>query len=282
MQLKDILVHLDATEQATTRLRLAADLARRHDAHLTGLHVVDVEIPAFATTDASGGGAALVELLERMRRDALAAAAGVEAAFRERLRLDGLAGEWRLVEGVAAEQVALHARHADLAVVGQEDPDGGPPEAGAVLEQALFSSGRPVLVVPYAGRFEAVGRTVLVGWNAGREAARAVNDALPLIARAASTTVLAVNPRQGPDGHGDQPGADIALHLARHGLKVAVERTVAPDVPDGDVLLNRAAELGADLLVVGAYGHSRLRELVLGGVTRTLLRQMTVPVLMSH
>jgi hypothetical protein len=158
-----------------------------------------------------------------MRRAALAAAARVEAAFRERLRLDGVAGEWRLVEGIAAEQVALHARYADLAVIGQEDPDGGPPAAGAVIEGALFSSGRPVLVVPYVGRFETVGRRVLIGWDAGREAARAVNDALPLIARAESSTVFAVNPRRGPGGHGAEPGADIAQHLARHGLKVEVE-----------------------------------------------------------
>ncbi|MBD0272298.1 MAG: universal stress protein [Acetobacteraceae bacterium] len=264
------------------RLRLAAELARRHDAHLTGLYLVDTMLPIMVPGDPSGG-AAVAELLARGQEDALAAAAKAEAAFRERLRLDGLAGEWRQVEGSAPAQVALHARYADLVVVGQDDRDSGRDwPANAVLEQALFSSGRPVLAVPYAGRFESVGRRVLVGWNASREAARAVNDALPLIAEAESTTVLAVNPKRGPHGHGEEPGADIALHLARHGLKVSVEHAAAADVSAGDLLLNRAAELSADLLVVGAYGHSRLWELVLGGVTRTLLRQMTVPVLLSH
>jgi nucleotide-binding universal stress UspA family protein len=168
-------------------------------------------------------------------------------------------------------------------VVGQEDPDGGgTPNAGALLEQALFSSGRPVLVVPFAGRFESLGRRVLIGWNASREAARAVNDALPLIAQAEIATVLAANPRRGLGGHGEEPGADIARHLARHGLKVEVQHVVAPEIAAGDILLNAAAESVADLLVVGAYGHSRLREMVLGGVTRTLLRQMTLPVLLSH
>lgn len=284
MALKDILVHLDATEQSRTRLRVATALAQEHDAHLTGLHVVDVTLPMFVAGDASGGGAALAELIEQMRQDALADAARIEAEFREQLRRDGLAkGEWRMVEGSAPDVVALHARYADLAIVGQEDPEGGSPAgAGAIIEAALFASGRPVLVVPHAGRFETVGRKVLIGWNASREAARAVNDALPLIARADVATVLAANPDSTPGGHGDQPGADIALHLARHGLTAEVEHLVAPEVPDGDLLLNRASELSADLLVVGAYGHSRLRELVLGGVTRTLLRQMTVPVLMSH
>ncbi|WP_254453648.1 universal stress protein [Siccirubricoccus sp. G192] len=196
-------------------------------------------------------------------------------------------GEWRLVEGMTAEQVTLHARCADLLVVGQEDPDGGPPFAGPVLERALFSSGRPVLVVPHAGRFETVGRRVLLGWNASREAARAANDALPLMADAEVVTVLAVNFRRDQDGYGDaaesaEPGSDIALHFARHGLKAEVQHAVAPGLDAGDMLLNQAADLSADLLVVGAYGHSRFREMVLGGVTRTLLRQMTVPVLMSH
>ena len=161
-------------------------------------------------------------------------------------------------------------------------PDDGQPSAQAILEATLFSSGRPVLAIPYAGRFETLGRRVLVGWNASREASRAVNDALPLLAGASSVVVTAVNPRRGLDGHGEEPGADIALHLARHGLKVEVEHTVAPEIEAGELLLNRAAELSSDLLVVGAYGHSRLRETILGGVTRTLLKQMTVPVLLSH
>jgi nucleotide-binding universal stress UspA family protein len=283
MRLKDILVHLDASEEAGTRLRLAADLARRHDAHLTALYVVELAMPVLVAGDPTGGGAALAELLEGMRQDSLADAARIEAEFRERLRLDGIAGEWRLVEGIAAEAVTRQARSADLVILGQENPEGGQAGAAAILEGTLFDSGRPVLAIPYAGRFETLGRRVLVGWNASREAARAVNDALPLIARADSTTVLSVNPRGGgPDGEGDQPGAEIALHLARHGVKVEVARTVAPEVGEGDVLLNRAADMGADLLVVGAYGHSRMRELVLGGVTRTLLRHMTLPVLLSH
>ncbi|MBR0683728.1 universal stress protein [Roseomonas eburnea] len=281
MALKSILVHLDGTDAAKSRLRLAVDLARRHRAHLIGLYVVDVMLPIMAAADAASG-AVLADLLERMRTDALEEASGVEAAFREALRRDDLAGEWRCVEGAAPELVALHARYADLAMLGQANPDDGQPSASAIVEATLFGSGRPVLVIPYAGTFETLGRRVVVGWNASRESARAVNDALPLLAGAASVVVTAVNPRLGLEGHGEEPGADIALHLARHGLKVEVEHTLAPEIDAGDLLLNRMAELSADLLVVGAYGHSRLRETILGGVTRTLLKQMTVPVLMSH
>jgi nucleotide-binding universal stress UspA family protein len=281
MQLKDILVHLDATEQAHARLALAAQLAREHDAHLTGLGIVDLVLPITMAADASGG-AVLADLLETMRQQALEQAALTQAMFQETLRREGLAGGWRLVEGAAAETLALHARYADLVVLGQHDPAGSQPDSTALLEAALFDSGRPVLVVPHAGRFGRVGQRVLVGWNASREAARAVHDALPLLAQAASVTLLVVNPRRGPDGHGEEPGADMAAHLARHGLKVRAELAVLPEVADADALLNRAAELSADLLVVGAYGHSRLREFVLGGVTRTLLAQMTLPVLMAH
>jgi nucleotide-binding universal stress UspA family protein len=122
----------------------------------------------------------------------------------------------------------------------------------------------------------------LVGWNASREASRAVHDALPLLAKAESTCVFLANPKRGLAAHGEEPGADIARHLARHGLKVEVAKTIADDVADSALLLNHASDMGADLLVMGAYGHSRLREFILGGVTRSLLREMTVPVLLSH
>jgi nucleotide-binding universal stress UspA family protein len=136
--------------------------------------------------------------------------------------------------------------------------------------------------VPYAGDGATLGETVLVAWNASREAARAVNDALPLLQQARAVTVLAVNPLGGIAGDGDVPAADIALHLARHGVKAEAAHTVAPDIPEGDAILDYAADIGADLVVAGGYGHSRMREFVFGGVTRSLLTEMTVPVFLSH
>ncbi len=145
-----------------------------------------------------------------------------------------------------------------------------------------MTSGRPVLVVPYIGPGKSVATHVLVGWNASREATRAVNDAIPLLQRAKKVTVLAVDPEGGTEGHGEVPSADISLHLARHGIKVEAAQTVTGDIDVGDALLSRASDLGADLIVVGAYGHSRMREFILGGVTRHLLQHMTVPILISH
>ncbi|MBV8576692.1 MAG: universal stress protein, partial [Acetobacteraceae bacterium] len=178
---------------------------------------------------------------------------------------------------------ALHARYADLAILGQLDPDRVETELIRPRpEQVALASGCPVLIVPYAGHFDKLGRRVLIAWSATREAARAVKDAMPFLTSAELVTVLTIDPREGPHGHGELPGADIALHLARHGVKAQIERTVSAGVPVGEALLSRAADLGVDLIVMGAYGHSRAREVLLGGATRSVLRSMTVPVLMSH
>jgi len=277
MKLCDILVQLDASPRARIRLDLAVALARQHRAHLTALHVIDVALPVMAMGD--GGGAVIAELMEQMRQTALKAGAQLQAAFQEAIRREGIMGEWRQVEGSAAELVALHGRYADLLVLGQDDPES---DHAGLLEAVLFDSGRPVLAIPFAGTFPQIGRRVLVGWNASREASRAVHDALPLLAKAESACVFLANPKRGLGAHGEEPGADIARHLARHGLKVEVAKAVADDVADSALLLNHASDMGADLLVMGAYGHSRLREFILGGVTRSLLREMTVPVLLSH
>lgn len=284
MSLRDILVHLDTTPRSAVRLALAADLAARHGAHLVGLGILDIPsadlfrgstMPLLPTSPE--------QVVDRMRSDAAAALAPVEAMFRERLQRDGLSGEWRRAEGNRAATLAMHARYTDLTVVGQPNRFEAHDEADdAMLESAVLLSGRPVLAVPFAGEYPSVGRRVLVGWNASREAARALHDAIPLLTRAEAVTVLAINPRHGIGGHGDVPAADVAAHLARHGIKVEAAHTVAKDIADGEALLSYAADIGADLIVAGAYGHSRMRELVFGGVTRTLLAEMTSPVLLSH
>jgi nucleotide-binding universal stress UspA family protein len=282
MALKDILVHLDVTPRSKVRLDIAAGLAIKCGAHLTGVHVIDIPSANYFY------GAAMPfvpvnpeEIVDRMRADAAEAAAPIEAAFRDCLRRNGLQGEWRLVEGSPATMVALHARYADLTVVGQPNSY-EPQDSDAVTVTTVMTSGRPVLAIPFAGDFPTLGERVLVAWNASREAARAVNDALPLMATAKQVTVLAINPQRGIGGLGDVPAADIALHLARHGVKAEAAHTVAKDISDGEALLSYAADIGADLIVSGAYGHSRARELVFGGVTRTLIAEMTAPVLLSH
>lgn len=285
MGLKDILLHHDTTEQASARLDVAVELARRHQAHLTALHVIDVALPVNIAAASHGGAAVMAHWIEEQRTEILAAADQLRQDFLARLDREGIAGEWRQPEGPVAETVALHARYADLAIIGQKNPDLASPgryDVSRVPEQVLFSSGRPLLVVPYAGHFGTVGRNVLVGWNASREAARAVNDALPLIAAAERTTVLAINPSRGIRDDGGEPAADIALHLARHGRNVTAAHTVADGIGEGDVLLNYAADIGADLLVMGGYGHARVRELIMGGATRSILDHATIPVLLSR
>jgi nucleotide-binding universal stress UspA family protein len=283
---KDILVHLDEGPRSATRLKVAVDLARRQGAHLTGIFVLD--IPGSDLFYGAGmpyaGGGGMSEMVNSLRAETAARADTMGQEFRDAVRRQGLEGEWRVVDGDTVALLALHARYADLTVLGQpnaEDPFKGP-SADAVLVNVMMSSGRPVLAVPYAGVFEQVGERVLIAWNASRESTRAVNDALPILRGAKTVTVLAVNPRHGIEGHGDVPAADIALHLARHGVKAEAAHTIARDISEGDALLSYAADLGVDLIVCGGYGHSRAREMVFGGVTRTLLQEMTVPMLLSH
>jgi len=278
---KDLLVVLDAAADARGRIDLAVALAERFAAHLVGLY----PIPSAALPPAAGYAdlAALEPVYRAWRARALEQVEKTRESFEHAAQLRGIAREWRAAaEGWDADP-ALHARYADLTILGQRDPDDD--EMALIRprpERVTLASGRPILVVPYAGKFETIGRCVLVAWNASREAARAVADAMPLLTKADAVTVLAVDPQFGPDGHGDLPGADIALHLARHGVKAQIERSVSAGVPIGELLLSRVSDLGADLLVMGAYGHSRARELLLGGATRSILASMTMPVLMSH
>jgi nucleotide-binding universal stress UspA family protein len=273
MSYKTILVHLDEQPRRKERLELGLQLAGRFDAHLVGLFALaSARVPSYALAEAG----ALVQEIETRRR--LEAARAAETEFREAQRRAAAKGEWRVSMDDALAAVRLSARYADVAIVGQPEPDDLP--AVGFAGELLLSIGRPVLFVPYAGRFPDAGKRVLIAWNASREATRAVSDALPLIARAEAVEVVAFDPRQGE--HGDVPGADLALYLARHGVKATAARQSAPDVDIGAQLLSRAADTSADLIVMGGYGHSRLRELVLGGATRSVLQAMTVPVLMSH
>lgn len=272
MTYKTILVHLDENPRRAERLQLAATLAGRFDAHLVGLFALGAaRIPSYALAEA---GPVIRDIEERRRGQAARAA---EEEFRQAERRGGGKSEWRLSTQDAAAAVRLSARYADLAVLGQPQPDQGLERS--FVEEVILSAGRPVLMVPYAGRFADTGKRVLVAWNAGREAARAVTDALPLLGKAQAVEVVAF----GAEGdHGEVPGADLALFLARHGVKATAARQSAPGVDIGNQILSRAADVNADLIVMGAYGHSRLRELALGGATRSVLDAMTVPVLMAH
>lgn len=277
MSYKTILVHLDPRPRSAARLALAGRLAAMFDAHLVGLYAPGApRIPSYALAEA---GPALRDLVEKRTVDA---AREAERRFRGASAALGEArAEWRAAEGDAAHALRLSARYADLVVAAQPQAEDEGDMIGLADELAL-SAGRPVLFMPYAGDYPAVGKRVLVAWDGGREAARAVSDALPLLRRADAVEVAVFDPQRARRNHGAQPGADIALYLARHGVKVAVHTQSGAGYDVGAQILSRAADTSADLIVMGAYGHARVRELVLGGVTRTVLQAMTVPVLMSH
>jgi nucleotide-binding universal stress UspA family protein len=270
---KTIMVHLDSGTRRPERLELACRLAEDYDAHLIGLFALEpLHIPA-----APEAAPMLIEI-ERERREQAEAEARDE--FNEKMRKEGwLKSEWRST-GDSLAAVRLHARYADLVIAAQPDSDGGVPDWFA--HELVMTAGRPILFVPSAGHFEQIGRRIFVPWNASREAARAVWDGLPFLAAADESEVVTFDPEKLGLGSIDLPDPDIGADLARHGAKVRVANEPTAGIDVGSLILSRSADMAADLIVMGAYGHSRLREIVLGGATRKLFESMTVPTLMSH
>ncbi|HXZ09372.1 MAG TPA: universal stress protein [Paraburkholderia sp.] len=275
MTYRTSLVHLDDSAHSDARIEFALELAERYDAHLIGLYVVcqDMFGPLVKTRDRLR--LALIEAQARERSERARArflAAGQRAAR---------AVEWRAPEGAAVEVTTLHARHADLVIVGQHNPD-DPASwiARHFPDDVVMACGRPVIVLPHAGHVRSFADNVLIAWDGSREAARALADALPLLRHARFVTVTTVNR---PHGEDRPQGIDVAAFLQRHGIEASF--AILPrlaGVSTGKMLLDRMSDLHVNLLVMGAYGHRRIEERVLGGVTRTLLETMTVPVLMSH
>ena len=276
MALKNLLVLIDNTKAAATRVTYAAALAAKHDAHLTGLYVkAPMHIPGFAMAQMQS------EVRDIQQKLMNEAADEARAMFEDQMRRDGREdrSDWRVARGDAETAAEILVRYADLVIAGQLDPSEGHRPDAIDPGDLVLACGRPVLMVPYAYRLEAVGERVLVAWSATRESARAVSDSMAILEQANHVTVLAVNP--GPE-LGDEPCADISLHLARHGVDAEAAHLHVDDIGPGDAILSRAVDLSIDLIVMGAYGRSRLRELILGGVTRHMLQHMTVPVLMAH
>jgi nucleotide-binding universal stress UspA family protein len=289
MSYKTLLVHLDDSRHSAARMAVALDLARRFDAHLIGLYVVSQDLfqPLFKLDDSLR----LSTLEEQhVQRQLSAQTAFLDAAQRAAHNV-----EWRAPQGPAIETATLHARHADLLILGQRDPeDPASYVARHFIEDLLMDSGRPALVLPYAGKVAAtIGENVVIAWDGSREAARALSDSLALIKRARFVTIESVGRHGNDSGNGNRSNAaqhdpapaaiDVAAFLERHGIHASFSTTPAvAGVSTGTTLLNRVADLHADLLVMGAFGHPRAQERVLGGVTRTMLESMTVPVLMSH
>lgn len=274
MSYREIFVHLDSADRSDYRCEVSFELARRFGASLNCL---------FGECDPYLANLASQNISEQFAQ----AATRAEAHFKDLTAEAEIPTRWNVSisrrDGALTNAVAFGARHSDLAVLGQHSPQGmhsGVPSD--LVEQVVLYTGRPVLVIPFTGDVKSCGRRIMIGWNAGREAVRAVHDALPFLQSSEEVTLVAVNPWQEERGHGLVPGADMANHLKAHGVKATSETRIIEGMSPMETLLSYGAERSVDLLVVGAHGHYGFPDLLRGSGTKHLLKHMTVPVLMSH
>lgn len=269
MNLKDILIHIDNRPTCDSRLVTAMCLAKRQDARVTGLYVIPH--PYYASH----------------HRNPLDQAKAAKERFIEAATGAGLEYEWICVDSVKSgldlpHALNLYGHYRDLLVVSQTDYDAPdrtiPPN---LPEKAVLGSGRPVLIVPYAGEYKNIGKQVMVAWRGGPESSRALHDSMPMLRKADHVQALTIQGQGGDEAY-EAHDADICQHMARYNLPLACEKHVTGDLRVGDMLLNRCADEGIDLLVIGAFSQFRRGHQTLGETGRYLLECMTVPVLMSH
>lgn len=305
MSIRNIILHQGRDARSAVRLEIAANMAAQHGAHVIGIFVKPAAAD-LATMEWAIGGKGVEKWLESLEHDH----DRVKTQFDAHIPAKGVSGEWHTIEGGDAEVMMAAARHGDVTIVGQANPDDDINDAG-LPDNIVLGAGGPVLVIPYAGKFPGIGKRVMIAWNGSREAARAIKDAIPFIQAAEKVLLYCVVPAGGKSS----PGAEIRAFLSRHGVDVELshsttgpeadavdssletvggfgfqqlgpwtntQRHALREIDVGDVLLSAAADNSVDLLVMGAYGHSRLREMVFGGVTRHILHTATVPVLMSN
>jgi nucleotide-binding universal stress UspA family protein len=276
--IKDLVVNLSLQDSRDVAMEFAVSAAAVFKAHAAGVaFVYDPIVPAMA--DMYGMPAQVVE--SQRAENEKAAKAAVDR-FNEAARRAALSAEARTLDAPVATAPGIFAqiaRRFDLSIVGQPEPD-KPELDRLVVEAALFETGRPLLVVPYIQRAGLELDHVMLCWDGSRSAARAAADAMPFIRRAKSVEVVIVASE--PAKSDELPGADMAQHLARHGARVELKRIVTSETDVASTILSHAADNSADFLVMGGYGHSRLREFILGGVTRGILGSMTIPTLLSH
>ena len=279
MSYKTILVHLNQEPRARALVAAGIELAAKFEAHLIGLYV----FPAFRVTPPIPlpiGGDLAGQIKGAIKREADL----VKAVFDEMTRHQPFVSEWRAITDDRREPSAVvvsHALAADIVVASQRDPAWQFSDILDFPDRLALGAGRPVLVIPNFGTHKVIPRNVTVAWTNRRESARAVADALPLLKLADNVHLLTAADGR-PDDGGALPDTEIAAALARHGVKVQASRPNVTEYTVGEEIRVRAIDLNADLLVMGCYGHSRLREYALGGVTRHMMREMTIPILFSH
>lgn len=277
--IKDVTVYLDGSTADEARIAQAMAVCAAFDAHLTALY-----LNALPSIVVAADAAAPAMIDWQLQDDAIANGDAAQSRLSRRLDEAARLSEFRrrdLYAGQFGEAVASLGRTADVTVVSRPYGDGAADNGPEIVEGALFGSGRGVLVVPPGAAARSAFSTILLGWRNGREAARAVAEAMPFLRNADRVVVAVVDEDGAPAEAGEEPAADIARHLDRHGVSVEIRHLSRWDRP-GEGLIHEAKAIGADMVVAGAYGHSRLREWVMGGTTRDLLRDCPVPLLMAH
>lgn len=280
MSFKSLQVFVDDSEASGKRLETAIAMAEAHGAHLDACALL--EQPAYYYGIGSEVAADVyLEDVERVKQLAEEVASKAGKRLAEAGHDGGVSWETG-VPAAVSELAARHARYADLALIGQ--PFDGPQETllMKIFEGVLFDSGRPFAVVPHGWTAGTFGKRVMIAWTPRKEAARAVADAMPFLEAAEAVHVAVVDPETGDTDHGPEPGADLATSLARHDVKVSVDQLPSAGQTVTRRLVKHAEESGVDLIVMGGYGHWRLREILFGGVTREMLRTSPLPLILAH
>jgi len=277
---KDIMVAMTRSSSDASALKAGIALARKADAHLSV--VIPVEFPVPVPNE---WGVYPYQMYSAFYDDALKNAEVLAGQLREQLDKEALRFDVRVESTVlmtGAQTCSMHARYSDLAIVGAVAPGEKNYPAETYFMELLMNSGRPILRIPQTQETDFNFDRILIAWQPCREATRAVHDAMPFLKQAKSVEILIVDPKVGENAHGEQPGADIAAHLARHDLKVNVITQPVMGDTVGAAIAKYAKQTDVQLLVAGGYGHSRFREFMLGGVTKELNSHAAIPVLFAH
>ena len=279
MTYKTLLVCLTTSDNAERLTKVAVNLARQFEAHLVGLHTlqsisvypgITVPIPT--------------DITDSFKKEQLLEAEKIKKIFLAATKTEDFVSEWRCFEArssSAGDRLAEHARCADLIIMAQPDKEHDRPDQTTIQRQVIETSGRPVLIIPTFGTFDTIGTNTLIGWSPTKEATRSVHDAIPLMKNGKTANVFLVSKEDAMDSYVAHTAREIATTLDRHGIKVNVNHCADTGLTVGDLILNEVSDSGADLIVTGAYGHSRMYDFMIGATTSHLMKHMTVPVLFS-
>ncbi len=279
MQFKNILVHLDRSKGCHNRLETAFKLARNFDARITGLFVVpDYVVPSYVEAQVS------VDVITEVIEKALARAEETMTTYQKRADDAGVSMKGQVMEGQINPILREHSKYSDLLLLGQDQPEDPDNASYGLADSLLFEGACACMVVPHSGKLSTPGKRILLTWNASRESARALREAMPLLSRAETVVVLSSEPDSGDSdtASGHPHARELTKFLELHGIDTISSGISDLDMSATNAIVGQAADMNADLIVMGAYGHTRLREIILGGVTRDLIKQAPVPLLLAH